>query len=273
MTMSVRRALGALTCTLLLGACAGATSSPDPSAAPSVAIPPSPAPSIASAPAPVSPSPSAVTSSSDGAPAVRRLAGFEMGLPAGTYEYRETTPYTAFTVDDAWQVAWTMPQHFGLRPAELPTGDLLTAWYDMRLSSLGPECAETPLEGAGHTAADIVEGFTTRDGVDATTPKPITVGGLQGQWFDVQVAKGWTQDCPFTPDLPGVTLFLDAGVDGEPAFWGISEGERERFIVLDDGAGSNVIVMIDSTAGKTFDQLVEVSQPVIDSMRFAGTSD
>lgn len=273
MTMPIRRALGALTCSLILGACAATSTPSAPSARPvavGVASPSTPV----TTPVPVATaSASAVAAPSDAAPAVRRLAGFGAPILAGDYEFRETEPNTRFTVGDGWSVAATMPRHFELRSALLPDDDMLTAWYDMRLSASGPECAEAPEPGAGHTAADIVTGFTTRDGVAATTPKPITVGGLQGQWFDLRLDPAWTTPCPFTDGVPSVPLFVDADVDGEPAFWGISTDERERMIVLDDGAGSNIIVMIDSTAGKTFDRLVDVSMPVIDSMQFAGATD
>ena len=68
--------------------------------------------------------------------------------------------------------------------------------------------------------------------------------------------------------IPGVPLFLDDNVEGEPAFWGVSGPERLRLMILDDGHGSNVIVMLDSTSGKTLADLESTVKPVLDTFRF-----
>ena len=39
-------------------------------------------------------------------------------------------------------------------------------------------------------------------------------------------------------------------------------------MILDDGHGSNVIVMLDSTSGKTLDHLEATVRPVLDTFRF-----
>jgi len=39
-------------------------------------------------------------------------------------------------------------------------------------------------------------------------------------------------------------------------------------MILDDGHGSNVIVMVDSMTGKTLDDLEATVRPVLDTFRF-----
>jgi hypothetical protein len=106
-------------------------------------------------------------------------------------------------------------------------------------------------------------------GVVATTPRPVSIGGLDGQVIDVAVAPGWAVACPFTDGVPSVPLFLDDNVADEPAFWGVTGPERLRLMVLDDRHSSNVVVMIDSTSGTTLDALDTTARPVLDTFEFA----
>ena len=86
--------------------------------------------------------------------------------------------------------------------------------------------------------------------------------------IDVALAPSWKTDCPFNEGVASVPLFLDDNVDGEPAFWGVSGPEKLRLMVLDDRHSSNIVVMIDSTSGKTLDGLEATVRPVLDSFRF-----
>lgn len=260
MSMPVRRALSASAIALSIVACAGTPASTP------TRLPTTPAASTT----PTASTSTATSPTVAASLSIRRLAGFEQRLAAGTYEYRETAPSTSFTVADGWNVTWTMPRHFGLRPlAAASSDDTISVWYDMRLSATGPECAEEPLAGVGHTAADMVDGLTTRAGLVTTTPEPITVGGLDGQWFDVRLAHDWTIPCPFTDGVPSVTMFLDDEVPDEPAFWGVSgPDERLRFIVLDDGGGSNILLVVDATTPASFDALIDEAMPLFETFRF-----
>lgn len=110
--------------------------------------------------------------------------------------------------------------------------------------------------------------FTTRAGLEATAPKPISIGGLDGAVFDVGVASGWTASCPFSDGVPSVTLFVDDNVADESAFWGVSGAERLRLMVLDDRHSSNVLIVLDSLSGTTLDVLDTTAKPVLETFRF-----
>lgn len=140
----------------------------------------------------------------------------------------------------------------------------------MRATVNDAACTETPDPKIGHTAEDLIAEFSSRPGIIASAPRSISVGGLNGQWIDLNLASDWTTTCPFDPTTRTVTLFTDvdpASGDGTP-FWGVSGDEHLRMIALDDTAGSTVLIVINSTAASTFDALVAESMPVIESFKF-----
>ncbi|HET9083863.1 MAG TPA: hypothetical protein VFN41_05610 [Candidatus Limnocylindrales bacterium] len=237
-----------LVCAALLLAVAGCS----PAASVSVSAPPSTAPS---------PSTSAAVS-----PA--RLAGYAKKLDGGTYVFDNATPNVTMRVPADWYLSEAMPRHFGLHPDNVHDSESLRVWYDMRVASGALDCPEEAALGTGHRALDLIQAYESDHRLVVTTPQRITVGGLQGSVISLGVAPGWKQDCPFMKGVPSVALFLDDNVADEPAFWGVSGPERLRLMILDDGHGSNVIVMLDSTNGKTLDDLEATVRPVLDTFRF-----
>ena len=248
----------ALVCAALLmaaAACTPATSSQ--SLAPATSA-------VASQPTspPTSPSASASTAGAT------RLDGVAKKLDAGTYVFDNATPHVTMQVPASWYLSEAMPRHFGLHPDDVLDAESVRVWYDMRVASGAQGCPEEPALGAGHRALDLVQAFTSDDRLVATTPQRVSVGGLEGSVISLGLAPGWKQDCPFAKGVPSVPLFLDDNVAEEPAFWGVSGPERLRLMILDDDHGSNVIVMLDSTSGKTLDALEATVRPVLDSFRF-----
>ena len=163
-----------------------------------------------------------------------------------------------------------------MRPAAFESSSSVSTWYDMRIAAKDAACTEQPEPGVGHTASDLVADFTTRPGIVATTPEPVSVGGLEGQSFDLALSPDWTATCPQFPELgAGVPLFIDdlpddLLVNGNP-YWGVSGTERLRMIVLDDGHGSTVLITLTAPDAATFDRLVAVTMPVIDTFAFDQT--
>ena len=175
-----------------------------------------------------------------------------------------------FTVPAGWWLTTDFPPGFGIRPEAFQTDEGLRVWFDSRLTVNDAACTEAPDPALGHTVEDLVAGFTTRPGVVATDPRPVSIGGLDGQWFDLQLAPDWTATCPFDPSQPSVTLFTDADLasnDNSP-FWGVSGDDRLRVYVLDDTAGSTVMVVINTIDAATFETLLAEAQPVVDSLEF-----
>ena len=198
-----------------------------------------------------------------------RLTGVAKRLDAGTYVYDFALPHVTLQVPASWYLSEAMPRHFGLHPDDVLVDESVRVWFDMRIASTDPACPEEPASGVGHTAADLVTAFSTNPGVVATAPRPVSIGGLDGQVIDIGLAPSWKAACPFTDGAPSVPLFLDDNVADEPAFWGVTGPERLRLMVLDDRHSSNVVVMIDSTSGTTLDALEATAKPVLDTFRFA----
>jgi hypothetical protein len=62
-----------------------------------------------------------------------------------------------------------------------------------------------------------------------------------------------------------VPLVVD-DLAGEGPFWGSGPGEVERLYLLDTAGGHNVVILLDSAAGDSFDALAAATDPVIASM-------
>jgi hypothetical protein len=230
----------------------------------SPAVATSPSASIATTPpASASPAPS-VQARSD----ATRLAGTARPLRAGRYLYEDAFPHVTFEVPKDWWLAETMPRHFGIRPMDVLAEDSINTWFDMRLASTDPTCPEEPQPGIGPEATNLAHAFKSTHGVVTMGSTTTRIGGLDGVVFDLGLDPTWTKACPFTDGVPSVPLFVDDGIDGEPAFWGVTGPERIRMIVLDDRHGSNVLITIDSATGKTLDALWAAAMPVLDTYRF-----
>jgi hypothetical protein len=246
----------ALVCAALLMAAAACSPAPaSPSSAPLVSAPASPSATPSTSPSPATASPT-------------RLAGFAKPLEPGSYVFEDALPNVTLEVPADWYLSEAMPRHFGLHPDNVLEAESMRIWYDMRVASGARDCPEEPALGAGHRARDLLQAFTSDSRLVATTPQPVSVGGLDGNVISLGLAPDWKRDCPFTKGIPSAPLFLDDNVDGEPAFWGVSGSERLRLMILDDRHGSNVLVMLDSTSGKTLNELQARVQPVLDTFRF-----
>jgi hypothetical protein len=231
-------------------------------------------PATSPSPSPSAPMATAMPASASPAPSVEaatrasRLAGMARPLSAGRYVYEDAFPHVTFEVPTDWWLAETMPRHFGIRPMDVLAEDSINTWFDMRLASTDPTCPEEPQPSVGPGAMNMAHAFKSTHGVITMGSTPIKIGGLDGVAFDLGLDPTWTKACPFTNGVPSVPLFVDDGIDGEPAFWGVSGPERIRMIVLDDRHGSNVLITIDSATGKTLDALWAAAMPVLDTYRF-----
>jgi hypothetical protein len=245
------RALSLAALLIVVAGCA-----PAPSPPPSPSIPATPAGSP-------SPAPSAQAGTN-----VTKLSGVARPLRAGRYVYKDAFPQVTFEVPKDWWLDQTMPRHFGIRPMDVLAEDSINTWFDMRLASTDPTCPEEPQPGVGPGALNLAHAFKSTHGVAATSSQQMRIGGLDGVMFDLGLDPTWDKACPFTDGVPSVPLFVDDGIDGEPAFWGLTGSERIRMIVLDDRHGSNVLITIDSATGKTLDSLSAAAMPVLDTFRF-----
>lgn len=215
-----------------------------------------------------SPSPSPTpTPTPTATPTPFALVSAQESLAPGTYRYLANGGGTLFTVPDGWRVPTLGGLDFSLAPVAASADDTIRVFYDMRVASKDPTCPERQEPGIGATAADIVGGIVANPGVDASTPQPITIGGLAGLTVDLALADGWTAACPFDPARPTVAYLVDT-LPSEGPFWGVGAAQRQRLIVLDRATLNNVVFLIESSDGTTFDALVEAAMPVLQTFSF-----
>ncbi|HKB28313.1 MAG TPA: hypothetical protein VKC59_04755 [Candidatus Limnocylindrales bacterium] len=138
---------------------------------------------------------------------------------------------------------------------------------DVAAMSQNPDCQAIPEPGVAQTATAIATWLKSLPGLVATTPVPITIGGLSGRMLDISVAPTWTRTCSFSNGQPVVTTLTHAS--GATGFdWNVGGTVRERVILLDSGAGPTLLIEIDAPDQAAFDTLVAESMPVIQSFRF-----
>jgi hypothetical protein len=120
-------------------------------------------------------------------------------------------------------------------------------------------CSGAETEEIGTTAADFIGFVAERPGV---TPRAeateVTVGDLSGLQADVDVTD------PGCESDPPERLWLWDLVDTD---FHLNVGEAARLIALDGDEGV-IVFIIEDFDPATFDDLLEATQPVIDSMNF-----
>ena len=187
-------------------------------------------------------------------------------LAPGTYVVGVDAATVTFTVPDGWSVPSMGNLDFILNPTSGPADDVVRIFFDAHRAAKDAACTEAPEPSVGTTAAALIADLQADRDLLTSTPKPITVGGLSGQYIDVVIGASTQRTCPFASGAPTVPLIVD-DIAGEGPFWGIGVAERERLVILDRGDGRNVVIVIDSILGSSFNELAAAAMPVIETFR------
>jgi hypothetical protein len=208
--------------------------------------------------------------------------------PPGTYETSGFDPFDApalfgqlsYTIPDGWKVKDDRPRSFVLH--RLPDGSQGPSTDTMVFLLAQPALAADFEEGAtcdpvaeapgvGQSVDDLVAAILARPGVVSTPPKPVTIGGYEGQMLDLRLAPSWTGGC-LAPDGPVVSMPIlvlsDTAIS--PVF-AIAPGMPLRLILLDLSDGRTMaagIFTFDPSAAPLFDDLAAAAMPVIESFEF-----
>jgi len=122
------------------------------------------------------------------------------------------------------------------------------------------DCSALPAQGVG-TSSEAMTNWLTRDpALDATTPRPVTLGAATGSYVDVKLAADWNKSCP--NGLTLVTRHPD-----HPQFWSIKPGDEERYYMLDLPSGDTVTIVVNAYGGG-FQNVIDQAAPVVESFRF-----
>ena len=199
-------------------------------------------------------------------------------LPAGRYLVRSNTGPSTFVVPAGWQISTMGMLDYSLAPTDAKPDDTIRVFYNMHISAKDAACTEAPEPGIAPTVDAMVRDLVNDGWIVVTTPVDVEIGGLKGQSLDVRISPTTTSTCPFMTDgSPTVPLFVDDAdyVTTAPGpeitngpFWGVDRDDRLRVVILDRPNGGNVMFIVNSADGTTFDELVARSMPIIDSFTF-----
>ena len=131
-------------------------------------------------------------------------------LTAGTYTTQTFEPGLTYTVTHGWSNYEDLPGNFLLLPpgvdlagVDAGTADFIGAYDGVAAASA--DCAERPQADVETTAEAIATWLASADGLTASEPQAVSVGGRDGLVFDVELAVGYTEGCPY-PDLEGIPM-------------------------------------------------------------------
>jgi hypothetical protein len=198
------------------------------------------------------------------APAAPAASPGPTALPPGSLTSDTFQPPVSFSVPVGWFIDADTERYFALRPA---ISDLvgIHVFRSPVAAAEDAACPDSPEPGVGSTARELSDWIQGRDGLNVSSPRLASVGGLTGFDLDVEIEDGWTASCPFANGLPAVPLFVSAEGDFR---WVVAGTERLRLSLLDAPGGVTLVVDVDAFDGALLPDLLVSAQPIVRSMRF-----
>jgi hypothetical protein len=222
-----------------------------PSPSPTVA----PSPTLAPSPTPV---PSAAAIACDGG-----IPGCAGSLTAGRNATANFKPAFTFEIPAGWSNTLDRARAYTFYA---PNNTLsLQAMSQTAIPEQDAECSAKRKVGAGNTVADWVAFLTSHQGLVASVPESVTVGGYSGVRVAFHRASTWTKTCPNSIG-PAILLITDSGPVPDRKYW--IDDQYVVFTIV-DVAGETVIIHLESgpsAAASTRD--LDRIQPIIDSIQF-----
>ena len=180
-------------------------------------------------------------------------------LSPGTYVSEEFEPSLSFRVGDGWA---NLPQEGSDHLALVSRDDRELHFVNAQevyepTRSGAPDAVEAP--------EDMVGWFREHPYLRITEPKSVTVGGIEGERFDVvvgEVPEGYYGSCG--SDCVDVFRVSTYSTLGHPKEY------KVRAIVLEDVKGETVTVGFGSPASE-FDEFAPEAQKVIDTVKWSGS--
>jgi hypothetical protein len=190
----------------------------------------------------------------------RPLPEDPQALQPGEYRSEEFEPLFSFRFGKGWTNA----------PPE--TSELLHIQWEQK-GGIGfikfqevYEPTKTSTPNVVEAPKDMLGWFRQHPYLETSTPEPVTVAGVEGEWFDLSLG-----DLPVAYSGVCGSECVDIGKvgSGGPPL-AIHEGEKVRVIVLEDMEGGTVIIGSNSSATE-FDEFAPEAQKVIDTVKWTGS--
>ncbi len=189
--------------------------------------------------------------------------GQDVTLPAGKYVSDEFKPAVSFTLDKGWQYP---KEAFDLLSLEAPEGfsDSFLNFLEVRRVYK----VVSSYEAKGQPAPkDLVAWLRNHPRLDTESPKPASVGGVKGVQLDAVASRVPQEFLGTYCDEVCLPLFQPTS-DPSSSF-SMYEGDKVRFIVLEDLAGKTVVITILAPAVE-FEEFLPKAQKVLDTVEWKG---
>jgi hypothetical protein len=196
-------------------------------------------------------------------PTPRPLPEEHQELRPGTYRSEEFKPSLSFRVGEGWSN----------EPPEMSDALLITRGHD--IGGLGfanirevyvYKPTKTTYPSVVNAPKDMVSWFQHHPYLQTSKPESVTVGGVKGKQFDVEVGdvpKDYYGEC----GSDCVDLFR-VGAAYPVSLW---KGDKARFIVLEDVQGDTVVMGFISPSSTKFAEHAPEAQKVIDTVKWEGS--
>lgn len=166
-------------------------------------------------------------------------------------------PFT-YTVPSDWTFSGDGARYFSLETPGASGTDVIVL---SGVVAAAPDCENQPAQGVGTSSDAMTSWLSTNPALDATTPRPVRLGGATGSYVDVQLAADW--------DTCRNGFGLLTGHPDHPQNWPITGRQTLRLYVLDPPSGDTVTIVIDpAESGMDFQSLIAQAAPVVESFRF-----
>jgi hypothetical protein len=189
----------------------------------------------------------------------RPLPELRQELRPGEYRSEEFEPSLSFRVGKGWKTS----------PPEMSDLLLLTRGEGKGLGFVNAqevyEPTETGLPIVVRAPEDVVGWFRRHPYLDTSEPEPITVGGIEGERFDVVVGdlpEGYQGLCG--RDCVAALRFSDGSLLEH------YRGDKARLMVLEEVDGQTVVMGFGGRAAE-FDEFAPEAQEVIDTVEWRGS--
>jgi hypothetical protein len=167
-------------------------------------------------------------------------------------------PFT-YTLPPTWFPTGTGARYYSLTP-DHGAGQLLALSDVVAARS---DCSRRPQQGVGSSSDAMTNWLSMDPALDATTPRPISLGSATGSWLDVTLAPDWKRTCP-----NGLTL-VTRHPQG-PESMEILAGDQMRIYVLDVPGGDTVTILATVPDGAGSRYTIDDVAPIVESFDFTG---
>jgi hypothetical protein len=181
-------------------------------------------------------------------------------LPAGPYVTEEFKPSMSFNLAKGWTRGGPeLRDIWDLRDLENDAFWVLFSNAKKVYDPKGPDRVKI-----APAPEDMVAWLQANPHLKTEEPKPTSVGGEKGVRFDAIVTP--PVEAPLCTGCVGVPLFHYS--DGERSY--VENGEKIRFIVLEDVKGQTVTIFVETTP-QAFEEFMPKAQKVVDSVKWGGS--